>query len=85
MTGLLVFLTVLEIALVVGVLAAYITLITRRLRRISVYLGKIAFGVRAVDTQTAAIEPAAGRINSGLRKIEALLGEETSTKAGKGG
>lgn len=84
MTGLLVFLTVLEIALVVGVLAVYITLITRRLRRISVYLGKIAFGVRAVDTQTAAIGPAAGRINSGLRKIEALLGEPKSTKAGKG-
>ncbi|MBW3590413.1 MAG: hypothetical protein KY393_00935 [Actinobacteria bacterium] len=78
MTVLLVFLTVFEIVLVIGVLAVYVTLITSRLRSISLYLAKIAFGVRAVDTQTAAIGPAAGRVNSGLRRIESLLGKETA-------
>lgn len=74
MTALLVTLTVIEIALVVGVLAVYLILIGRKLRVVSTYLGKVAFGVRAVESQTAAIEPSVIRINERLREIDAVLG-----------
>lgn len=82
MTALLVVLTVLEIAIVIVVLAIYVVLITRRLRTISSYLAKIAFGVRAVDSQTAGIEPHTGRINAGLRQLEDLLGVKSSAPGG---
>ncbi len=74
MTRLLVTLTVVEIALLLAVLATYVVLITRRLRRVSSYIAKIAFGVRAVETQTAGIGPGAVRLNSALRRIAELLG-----------
>lgn len=74
MTALLVTLTVIEIALVVGVLAVYLILIGRKLRVVSTYLGKVAFGVRAVESQTAVIEPSVIRINERLREIDAVLG-----------
>ncbi|MFN2489515.1 MAG: hypothetical protein ABR529_07230 [Actinomycetota bacterium] len=73
MTFLLVSLTVVEVVLVVGVLASYLVLLTRRLRSVSEYLGKIAFGVRAVDTQTAAIGPSVTRINTTLSQIDEAL------------
>jgi hypothetical protein len=74
MTTVLVILTVVEILLVVGVLAAYVILITRHLMVVSRYLGKIAFGVRAVETQTGSIGPSVLRINQTLREIEGALG-----------
>lgn len=74
MTGLLVTLTVLEIVLVVGVLAAYLVRINRTLREVSTYLGKVAFGVRAVTTHTGSIGPSVMRINTTLREIDAALG-----------
>lgn len=74
MTTALVILTVVEVAIVVGVLAAYLVLIDRRLRVISTYLGKLAFGVRAVETQTSPIGPSVLRINATLREIDAALG-----------
>jgi hypothetical protein len=73
-TTALVILTVVEVAIVVGVLAAYLVLIDRRLRVISTYLGKLAFGVRAVETQTSPIGPSVLRINATLREIDAALG-----------
>jgi hypothetical protein len=73
-TTLLVILTVLEIVLVVAVLAIYLIVVTRRLANVSRYLGKIAFGVRAVETQTGAIGPAVLRINQTLKEIEQALG-----------
>jgi hypothetical protein len=73
-TTALVVLTVAEIVLVVVVLAAYLVVITRHLSVISQYLGKIAFGVRAVETQTGAIGPAVLRINGTLREIDTALG-----------
>ena len=65
-TGLLITLTVLEIVALVAVLAVYVILITRRLRSVSANLGRIAFGVRAVETQLARIGPAATRVDHGL-------------------
>lgn len=73
MTALLVTLTVIEIALVVVVLATFLILIDRRLRTISTYLGKVAFGVRAVNSQTAPIGPSVVRINSTLTDINGVL------------
>jgi hypothetical protein len=74
MTTALVILSVLEILLVVAVLAAYVILVTRHLTVVSRYLGKIAFGVRAVETQTEVIGPSVLRINQTLREIEHALG-----------
>lgn len=74
MTKLLVVLTVIEIALVVVVLAAYVIALTRELRSISTTLGKVAFGVRAVESQTGAIGPSVLRINKTLAEIEGALG-----------
>lgn len=74
MTKLLVVLTVVEIAIVVLVLAAYVTALTRELRSISTTLGQVAFGVRAVESQTGVIGPSVLRINKTLGEIEAALG-----------
>ncbi len=74
MTTALVVLTVLEVLVVVAVLATYLILLTKRLANVSKYLGKIAFGVRAVETQTGVIGPSVLRINQTLREIEAALG-----------
>lgn len=74
MTTLLVILTVVEIVIVVGVLAVYVVQITRVARSISTTLGRIAFGVRAVETQTGAIRPSVLRINQTLGEISEALG-----------
>lgn len=74
MTKLLVTLTVVEIAIVVLVLAAYVTALTRELRSISTTLGRVAFGVRAVESQTRVIGPSVLRINKTLGEIESALG-----------
>lgn len=69
-----------------GVLATYLVLIDRRLRVISTYLGKVAFGVRAVETQTNPIGPSVLRINARLRDIDAALGsvaEKAKQAAGR--
>lgn len=82
MIVLLVALSVVEILLVVAVLAIYLVLIDRRLESISTCLGKVAFGVRAVNTQTASIGPSVLRINRTLRGINEALGP-IAEKAGR--
>jgi uncharacterized protein YneF (UPF0154 family) len=72
-TVLLIVLTVVEAVVVVAVLGTYLTLLHRRLRTISTYLGKIAFGIRAVESQTASIGPSVLRVNQTLREINAAL------------
>lgn len=72
-TGLLITLTVVEILALVAVLAVYVVLVTRRLRSISSNLGRIAFGVRAVETQLERIGPAATRVNHGLGTLATSL------------
>lgn len=74
MTRLLVVLTVAEVVLVVAVLAYYLIQLTREARGISATLGRVAFGVRAVESQTRPIGPGVLRINSLLAEIEAALG-----------
>ncbi len=73
MTLLLIVLTVVEAAVVVGVLATYLILLNRRLVRITSTLGKVAFGIRAVESQTASIGPSVLRINKTLREINGAL------------
>lgn len=77
MTALLIVLTLLEIVIVVAVLVAYLVAISRSLRRTAVLLGKVSFGVRAIETQCAPIGPSVLTINSQLAGIVAALGTVT--------
>lgn len=65
--------TVGEGLLVVGVLAGYLIAIANGLRRTSKTLAKISFGVRAIETQTAAIGPALEDTNASLQQVAATL------------
>ena len=77
MTGLLVTLTVLEIVLVALVLVYYLARIAGSLRRTSVLLGKVSFGVRAIETQCAVIGPSVVTVNGQLTTIAGALGDLT--------
>lgn len=68
-------LTVLEIVTLVAVLAYFLNRIARQLNSISRTLAKIAFGVRAVETQCAVIGPAADQLNANLGQAAAGLEE----------
>ena len=72
------FLTVLEIALLVLVLAWFLARIAGLLNAISATCGKITFGVRAVETQCAVIGPTADRLNSGLSEVVGRLDQAAS-------
>lgn len=61
-----VFLTVLEIGLLVGVLATFLNIVAKQLNRISANLARIAWGVRAVEVMCGVIGPAVDRINGNL-------------------
>jgi hypothetical protein len=69
MRNLLITLTVIEVALVVAVLAIYLTKINRSLRTISDYLGKVTFGVRAIETQLEPVGPGVTRVNQQLAGV----------------
>jgi hypothetical protein len=71
--GLLLTLTAVEIVIFLGALVVYLVRIIRSLRTISLYLGKVTFGVRAIETQTAPIGPSVVRINGQLEGIAAAL------------
>ncbi|MGI9051361.1 MAG: hypothetical protein ACR2HQ_01700 [Ilumatobacteraceae bacterium] len=73
MRVLLVIATLLEIALVIGALAVYLARITRSLRATSALLGKVTFGVRAIETQCESIGPSVTRINGQLAVIAGAL------------
>ncbi len=89
MTALLVTLTVVEIVLVLVVLVHYLVRIAASLRRTSVLLGKVAFGVRAIETQCASIGPSVLTVNGQLDGVKAALsqltGLATSAAGGNGG
>jgi hypothetical protein len=70
---LLVTLTAIEIALFLGAVVVYLIRILQSLRKISLYLGKVTFGVRAIETQTAPIGPSVVKINGQLEGIAAAL------------
>jgi len=61
-------LSVVEIALIVVILAYFLNKVARLLNSISTTLGRITFGVRAVETQCAVIGPAADEINANLKE-----------------
>jgi len=77
MTALLVTLTVVEIVLVAGVLVYYLLRIAASLRRTSVLLGKVAFGVRAIETQCSSIGPSVLTINDQLGGVAGALSDVT--------
>jgi hypothetical protein len=76
-TGLLVTLTIVEIALVVVVLVYYLVRIAASLRRTSTLLGKVAFGVRAIETQTQVIGPSVLTVNDQLAGVANALADLT--------
>ena len=65
--------TLAEVVLLVAVLAGYLIAIAVRLRSISSTLGKVTFGVRAIDTQTKPIGPRLGEINGALGQVAQAL------------
>ena len=62
-----------EVLLLVGVLAGYLIAIADTLRRVSATLGKITFGVRAIETQTQPLGPRVGEVNESLEQVAARL------------
>lgn len=69
MRGLLITLTVVEIALVIGVIAFYLIRISRSLHESARHLAKVTYGVRAVESQTAPVGPTVVQINEQLSVI----------------
>lgn len=69
----LVILTVVEIVLAVAVIGGYLIAIARLLNSISANLAKVAFGVRAIESQTGAIGPSVVRLNEELEAITGAL------------
>ncbi|MCY4068724.1 MAG: hypothetical protein OXE79_06445 [Acidimicrobiaceae bacterium] len=80
MRNLLIVLTVVEIVVFVGALAVYLILIAASLRRISTSLGKVTFGVRAIETQCASVGPSVLKVNEQLKVIAGAL-DTVSAKA----
>lgn len=83
MTALLVTLTIVEIVLVVSVLVYYLLVIAASLRRTAVLLGKVSFGVRAIETQCQAIGPSVLKVNDRLSGIAAALVDLTGLAAAR--
>ena len=77
MTGLLVTLTIVEIVLVAIVLVYYLLRIAASLRRTSMLLGKVAFGVRAIETQCNVIGPSVLKVNDQLAGVADALADLT--------
>ncbi|MGI8613517.1 MAG: hypothetical protein ACR2KL_06185 [Nocardioidaceae bacterium] len=77
MTALLVTLTIVEIVLVLVVLVVYLLRIASSLRRTSVLLGKVAFGVRAIETECSVIGPSVITVNEQLSGIAGALAQLT--------
>lgn len=75
MTALLVTLTIVEIVLVVVVLVYYLARVAASLRRTAVLLGKVAFGVRAIETQCQVIGPSVLTVNDQLTGVAAALAD----------
>jgi len=78
MRALLITLTIVEIVLVAALLVYYLVRIAGSLRRTAPLLGKVAFGVRAIETQCNVIGPAVLTVNDQLAGIAAALDDLTS-------
>jgi len=73
--------TIGEVVVLVGVLAGYLLVIARALRRVSRTLGQIAFGVRAIERQTEPVGPALREINGALEQATAAVGGDPPSGA----
>lgn len=62
-------LTVIEVVVLVVALAAFLIVLTARLRSVADHLAKVAWGVRAVETEVGAIGPAVTRVNELLAEL----------------
>lgn len=78
MRTLLITLTIVEIVLVVLVLVYYLVRIAASVRRTSVLLGKVAFGVRAIETQCNVIGPSVLKVNDQLEGVADALADLTN-------
>jgi hypothetical protein len=78
MTALLITLSLVLVAVVIVVLVYYLVRIAASLRRTSVLLGKVAFGVRAIETQCSSIGPAVLTINDQLTGVAGALADVTA-------
>jgi hypothetical protein len=76
--ALLVVLSLLEIVLVVAVLAGYLVAVARSLRRTAVLLGKVAFGVRAIERQVETVGAAVPPLNDRLTGVSGALADLAS-------
>jgi len=82
---LLIALTIVEIVLVAVVLVYYLAHIAASLRRTSVLLGKVAFGVRAIETQCNVIGPSVVTVNGQLEGVASALATLTSLADARAG
>ncbi len=71
--GVLMFLTVLEIVLLVVVLALYLIVITRRLQAVADLLGQVSGGLSSVQGDVCLIGAGAAILNRKLETIEQAL------------
>jgi uncharacterized protein YoxC len=62
-------LTVVEVVLLVAVLAGYLIALTVRLDSVAKSLAKVAWGVRAVESEVSSIGPSVTRINGVLAEL----------------
>ncbi len=66
--------TVAEAAVLVGALAGYLVVIARDLRHVSQTLGRVAFGVRAIEQQTAPVASVLREVDDNLEQAVRRLG-----------
>lgn len=66
-------LTVVEVLALVGVLAGYLVAVNATLRRISTTLGKVTFGVRAIERQTEPVGAGLGAVADNLTAVARSL------------
>lgn len=77
----LLWLAVVEVVALVGVLAGYLIAIAATLRRVSQALGRVTFGVRAIERQTEPIGAALRAVNADL---DAVAGALEASGGGRG-
>lgn len=73
----LLFATIVEVLALVAVLAGYLIAIANGLRKVSTTLGKVTFGVRAIEKQTEPIGPALTATNTALGQVADALGSSS--------
>lgn len=73
-----------QVTLLVGVLAGYLIAIAATLHKVSQALGRVTFGVRAIETQTAPIGPALRDVNADLEAVAAALERSRETDVSGG-